>query len=66
MIEPILYRKVKGQIKLETSRICEYCEKEFEARKTTLKTCSDNCCKNDVTSKGKKILRLKAAIKKRR
>jgi excisionase family DNA binding protein len=30
---------------IRVNKICEYCQKEFEARKTTTKTCSDNCAK---------------------
>ncbi len=30
---------------IRVQRICEYCGKEFEAKKTTSKTCSDNCAK---------------------
>ncbi|HWB26766.1 MAG TPA: helix-turn-helix domain-containing protein [Chitinophagaceae bacterium] len=30
---------------IRVQRICQQCGKEFEARKTTTKTCSDNCAK---------------------
>lgn len=30
---------------IEVQKICEYCGKEFTARKTTSKTCSDRCAK---------------------
>ncbi len=30
---------------IEVQKICEYCHNEFTARKTTSKTCSDNCAK---------------------
>jgi len=30
---------------IRVNKICEYCGKEFEARKTTSKTCSDHCAK---------------------
>lgn len=30
---------------IEIERICQYCGKEFTARKTTSKTCSDHCAK---------------------
>ncbi len=30
---------------IRVNKICEYCQKEFEARKTTSKTCSDHCAK---------------------
>src|SRR5215210_4206306 len=30
---------------IRVNKICEYCKKEFEARKTTSKTCSDYCAK---------------------
>lgn len=30
---------------IRVQRICQYCQKEFEARKTTTKTCSDTCAK---------------------
>jgi excisionase family DNA binding protein len=30
---------------IRIQRICQYCQKKFEARKTTSKTCSDNCAK---------------------
>src|SRR5689334_16024186 len=30
---------------IRVNKICEYCGKEFEARKTTSKTCSDPCAK---------------------
>jgi excisionase family DNA binding protein len=30
---------------IRINKICEYCQKEFEARKTTSKTCSDSCAK---------------------
>lgn len=30
---------------IRINKICQYCGKEFEARKTTSKTCSDDCAK---------------------
>ena len=30
---------------IRVNKICAYCGKEFEARKTTSKTCSDHCAK---------------------
>lgn len=30
---------------IRVNKICEHCRNEFEARKTTSKTCSDNCAK---------------------
>lgn len=30
---------------IRVNKICQYCKREFEARKTTSKTCSDNCAK---------------------
>ena len=30
---------------IRINKVCQYCEKEFEARKTTSKTCSDHCAK---------------------
>jgi len=30
---------------IRVNKICRYCEKEFEARKTSSKTCSDSCAK---------------------
>jgi len=30
---------------IRINRICQYCGKDFEARKTTSKTCSDYCAK---------------------
>jgi excisionase family DNA binding protein len=30
---------------IRVTKVCEYCNKDFEARKTTTKTCSDNCAK---------------------
>ena len=30
---------------IRINRICQYCGKEFEARTTVTKTCSDNCAK---------------------
>ncbi|HUZ59854.1 MAG TPA: helix-turn-helix domain-containing protein [Hanamia sp.] len=30
---------------IRVQKICQYCQKEFEARKTTSKTCSDYCAK---------------------
>ncbi len=30
---------------IRVNKICQYCGKEFEAKKTTSKTCSDNCAK---------------------
>lgn len=30
---------------IRINRVCQQCGKEFEARKTTSKTCSDNCAK---------------------
>lgn len=30
---------------MRINRICQHCAKEFEARKTTTKTCSDYCAK---------------------
>lgn len=30
---------------IRITRICQYCNKDFEARKTTSKTCSDSCAK---------------------
>ena len=34
-------------------RICEYCHKEFTARKTVSRTCSDNCAKRFYKEKKK-------------
>lgn len=31
--------------KMRLNKICQYCGKEFEARKTTSKSCSDQCAK---------------------
>ena len=36
-------------------RICHYCEKEFEAKKTTSKTCSDRCAKMLYKQKQKEV-----------
>lgn len=30
---------------IRIQKVCEYCGKDFEARKTTSKTCSDHCAK---------------------
>ncbi len=30
---------------IRVNKICQYCNKEFEAKKTTSKTCSDHCAK---------------------
>lgn len=30
---------------IRVNKICAYCQKEFEAKKTTSKTCSDRCAK---------------------
>lgn len=30
---------------IRVQKICEYCKKEFTARKTVSRTCSDNCAK---------------------
>lgn len=38
---------------IKVQRICQYCGKEFEARKTTSKTCSDNCAKRLYKQKQK-------------
>jgi excisionase family DNA binding protein len=42
---------------IRIQRICQYCGKEFEARKTTTKTCSDNCAKRlyKALKRGEKI-----------
>ncbi len=40
---------VSSNIRIQ--RICEYCNKEFEARKTTSKTCSDHCAKMNYKAK---------------
>lgn len=34
-------------------RVCQFCEKEFEARTTVTKTCSDNCAKRLYKQKQK-------------
>ena len=36
---------------IRVNKICEHCKKEFEARKTTSKTCSDYCAKMLYKSK---------------
>lgn len=36
---------------IRIQRICEYCNNEFEARKTTSKTCSDHCAKMNYKAK---------------
>jgi excisionase family DNA binding protein len=38
---------------IRVQRICEQCGNEFEARKTTSKTCSDNCAKKLYKAKQK-------------
>lgn len=38
---------------IRVQRICEFCGKEFEARKTTTKTCSDFCAKRNYKAKKK-------------
>lgn len=30
---------------IRITKVCQYCNKQFEARKTTSKTCSDHCAK---------------------
>jgi excisionase family DNA binding protein len=30
---------------IRVKKVCEFCKQDFEARKTTSKTCSDNCAK---------------------
>ncbi|GAB3339751.1 helix-turn-helix domain-containing protein [Larkinella ripae] len=53
---------------LRINRICEQCGKQFEARKTTSKTCSDDCAKKaykarkraeKVESSNKRVERIK-------
>lgn len=51
-----LYLRILNDTKVVSSniriqRICEYCNKEFEARKTTSKTCSDHCAKMNYKAK---------------
>lgn len=36
---------------IRINRICEYCNKDFEARKTTSKTCSEHCAKMNYKRK---------------
>src|SRR5437773_10375189 len=36
---------------MRIKRICEYCGKEWEARKTTSKTCSTDCAKKNYKAK---------------
>ncbi len=32
-------------LNIRVNKVCEFCKQDFEARKTTSKTCSDNCAK---------------------
>lgn len=36
---------------IKVQRVCEYCGNDFEARKTTSKTCSDHCAKMNYKAK---------------
>lgn len=47
---------------IRVKRICENCGNEFEARKTTSKTCSDNCAKKLYKAK-QKTAKIEAAQK---
>ena len=38
---------------IRINRVCHYCNKEFEAKKTTSKTCSDHCAKMYYKAKQK-------------
>lgn len=38
-------KRHKMSSNIRVQRICEYCNKEFTARTTKTKTCSDNCAK---------------------
>ncbi len=38
---------------IRISRICQYCQREFEARTTVTKCCSDNCAKRLYKQKQK-------------
>jgi excisionase family DNA binding protein len=55
--------------KIRIVKICEYCQKEFIAKKTTTKCCSDNCAKRfyKLRIKNNKIeqTQLKTEIKRR-
>ncbi len=47
---------------IRVNKICEYCLKEFEARKTTSKTCSDNCAKMLYKAR-QRAVKIEGAIK---
>ena len=36
---------------IRITKVCQYCNMEFEARKTTSKTCSDHCAKMNYKAK---------------
>lgn len=40
---------------IRINRICQFCGKEFEARKTVTRTCSDSCAKKLYKQKQKNI-----------
>lgn len=40
---------------IKVQRICQYCGKDFEARTTVTKTCSDNCAKRLYKQKQKAL-----------
>lgn len=46
---------------IRLTKICNYCGNDFEARKTTTKTCSDSCAKKLYKQK-QKYTKLKAAV----
>jgi len=45
---------------IRITRICEQCGNQFEARKTTTKTCSDNCAKRRYKAQ-KRNLKIEAS-----
>ena len=49
-------------------KICDYCKKEFTARKTTSKTCSDDCAKRfyKLKQRNEKIARVNIETENKR
>lgn len=46
---------------IRVNKICQYCGKEFEARKTVTKTCSDTCAKM-LYKKKQRELKVQAVV----
>src|SRR5438309_5461780 len=53
---------------MQIVKICEYCKKEYIARKTTSKTCSDDCAKRNYALKirNEKIAQVEKEVENKR